>query len=102
MGWWVLAVAAAPEPVEPVMAVTRAVPFTPAYHVLSVFGVWSLGGLFVAPIFIGAILAFTFLVDPSQAAVGGAVGRNDPCPCGSGLKYKRCCGAERAAATGGA
>lgn len=20
-------------------------------------------------------------------------GRNDPCPCGSGLKYKRCCGA---------
>jgi preprotein translocase subunit SecA len=21
------------------------------------------------------------------------VGRNDPCPCGSGLKYKRCCGA---------
>jgi uncharacterized protein len=24
------------------------------------------------------------------------VGRNDPCPCGSGLKYKRCCGADRA------
>jgi uncharacterized protein len=22
-------------------------------------------------------------------------GRNDPCPCGSGLKFKRCCGAER-------
>jgi uncharacterized protein len=21
-------------------------------------------------------------------------GRNDPCPCGSGLKYKRCCGAQ--------
>ena len=20
------------------------------------------------------------------------VGRNDPCPCGSGLKYKNCCG----------
>jgi len=19
------------------------------------------------------------------------IGRNDPCPCGSGLKYKRCC-----------
>jgi preprotein translocase subunit SecA len=28
------------------------------------------------------------------AAVGGAkVGRNAPCPCGSGKKYKRCCGA---------
>jgi uncharacterized protein len=23
------------------------------------------------------------------------VGRNDPCPCGSGLKYKRCCGANQ-------
>jgi len=21
-----------------------------------------------------------------------AVGRNDPCPCGSGLKFKKCCG----------
>jgi hypothetical protein len=24
---------------------------------------------------------------------GRPAGRNDPCPCGSGLKYKRCCGA---------
>jgi uncharacterized protein YecA (UPF0149 family) len=24
---------------------------------------------------------------------GGKVGRNDPCPCGSGKKYKKCCGA---------
>ncbi|MCI5800962.1 MAG: preprotein translocase subunit SecA [Oscillospiraceae bacterium] len=24
--------------------------------------------------------------------VGAKVGRNDPCPCGSGLKYKKCCG----------
>jgi len=23
------------------------------------------------------------------------VGRNDPCPCGSGLKYKKCCGANK-------
>ncbi|WP_374700773.1 SEC-C metal-binding domain-containing protein [Aureimonas sp. D3] len=22
----------------------------------------------------------------------GEVGRNDPCPCGSGKKYKKCCG----------
>ena len=29
------------------------------------------------------------------------VGRNDPCPCGSGKKYKQCCMAkERPAATG--
>ncbi|MBI5454106.1 MAG: preprotein translocase subunit SecA [Deltaproteobacteria bacterium] len=25
---------------------------------------------------------------------GDKIGRNDPCPCGSGLKYKRCCGAK--------
>jgi preprotein translocase subunit SecA len=29
---------------------------------------------------------------PVGAAVGGKVGRNDPCPCGSGRKYKKCCG----------
>jgi preprotein translocase subunit SecA len=26
---------------------------------------------------------------------GPKVGRNDPCPCGSGKKYKKCCGASR-------
>src|SRR3989338_1627084 len=30
---------------------------------------------------------------PSQAHVDGKVGRNDPCPCGSGKKYKKCHGA---------
>jgi hypothetical protein len=25
-------------------------------------------------------------------AISDKVGRNDPCPCGSGLKYKKCCG----------
>ena len=25
---------------------------------------------------------------------GKKVGRNDPCPCGSGKKYKKCCGAK--------
>jgi len=33
---------------------------------------------------------------PRRAAPGRKVGRNDPCPCGSGKKYKKCCG--RAAA----
>jgi hypothetical protein len=28
----------------------------------------------------------------SRLLATGAVGRNDPCPCGSGQKYKRCCG----------
>jgi uncharacterized protein len=34
------------------------------------------------------------LMQPEQATVvrgGPAVGRNDPCPCGSGRKYKKCC-----------
>lgn len=26
---------------------------------------------------------------------GPRIGRNDPCPCGSGKKYKKCCGAEK-------
>jgi preprotein translocase subunit SecA len=29
---------------------------------------------------------------PAVAAPRAKVGRNDPCPCGSGKKYKRCCG----------
>lgn len=28
----------------------------------------------------------------SRMAVSAKVGRNDPCPCGSGKKYKKCCG----------
>lgn len=28
----------------------------------------------------------------SKQAVSNKVGRNDPCPCGSGKKYKKCCG----------
>jgi preprotein translocase subunit SecA len=29
---------------------------------------------------------------PAPVHVGQKVGRNDPCPCGSGLKYKKCHG----------
>ena len=40
-----------------------------------------------------ALLEKTKKVEPikSQAAPG----RNDPCPCGSGKKYKKCCGAAK-------
>lgn len=27
-----------------------------------------------------------------QAKAQKTIGRNDPCPCGSGQKYKKCCG----------
>ncbi|MDI6799400.1 MAG: preprotein translocase subunit SecA [Actinomycetota bacterium] len=29
---------------------------------------------------------------PAPVSTGSKVGRNDPCPCGSGKKYKKCCG----------
>ena len=29
---------------------------------------------------------------PGASASRKKVGRNDPCPCGSGKKYKKCCG----------
>jgi preprotein translocase subunit SecA len=32
--------------------------------------------------------------EPSQRHAGSKVGRNDPCPCGSGKKYKKCHGVE--------
>ncbi|MGY4308587.1 uncharacterized protein ACVIJ6_005830 [Bradyrhizobium sp. USDA 4369] len=34
-----------------------------------------------------------FAARPNPFASFGKIGRNDPCPCGSGKKYKRCCGA---------
>ena len=34
-----------------------------------------------------------------KPAVSRKVGRNDPCPCGSGKKYKKCCGANAGADT---
>ena len=34
--------------------------------------------------------------EPQQPVVRGRkIGRNEPCPCGSGKKYKRCCGSNR-------
>ena len=33
---------------------------------------------------------------PVRKTEAQKIGRNDPCPCGSGKKYKKCCGAEGA------
>jgi SWIM/SEC-C metal-binding protein len=33
------------------------------------------------------------LLNPTKTVIAETkVGRNDPCPCGSGKKYKKCCG----------
>jgi preprotein translocase subunit SecA len=37
---------------------------------------------------------------PQVVRKSDKVGRNEPCPCGSGKKYKKCCGASPQAATG--
>src|ERR1700730_16197833 len=41
-----------------------------------------------------AIHAFWSSYDPNPSPIraSNTPGRNDPCPCGSGKKYKRCCG----------
>lgn len=33
------------------------------------------------------------LLNPPQLVKSEKIGRNDPCPCGSGKKFKKCCGA---------
>lgn len=32
------------------------------------------------------------LLNPPQPVSSSKTGRNEPCPCGSGIKYKNCCG----------
>lgn len=32
------------------------------------------------------------MLNPTQPAVSVKIGRNEPCPCKSGKKYKKCCG----------
>ena len=32
------------------------------------------------------------LLKENGVVKGKKIGRNDPCPCGSGKKYKQCCG----------
>ena len=29
---------------------------------------------------------------PKTVTIDKKIGRNEPCPCGSGMKYKKCCG----------
>ncbi len=34
----------------------------------------------------------TATFDPKEVKTDESISRNDPCPCGSGKKYKKCCG----------
>jgi hypothetical protein len=42
--------------------------------------------------FTGTRLGAPMLRPPDQRSHSEKIGRNEPCPCGSGMKYKRCCG----------
>src|SRR5262245_4096858 len=62
------------------------------YQVLAVLAVLhTTGGIFIAPVFLGALAGIALLGEAPPAPAAG-VGRNEPCPCGSGRKFKRCCG----------
>jgi yecA family protein len=51
------------------------------------------------PLLPAMIRRFWLSPDTFGATVrSGKIGRNDPCPCGSGRKYKKCCGAGRSVA----
>jgi SEC-C motif len=76
--------------------VAEAMPFNDAYEVLSLFRVYhatGAAGMFGAPVFIGALVALTTLKGERAGTPAPTTKRNDPCPCGSGVKFKRCCGA---------
>lgn len=44
------------------------------------------------PIWVEILHAWRLENDPNRPARSNKVGRNDPCPCGSRKKYKKCCG----------
>jgi preprotein translocase subunit SecA len=46
----------------------------------------------LAPAFAGNGNGTARAVNPNDPTTWGKVGRNDPCPCGSGKKYKHCHG----------
>jgi hypothetical protein len=62
----------------------------PVYYWLFYFFEITGRGFFALLIYLG-LVALTW--GPAGTGAAPPAGRNAPCPCGSGLKYKRCCGA---------
>jgi hypothetical protein len=48
------------------------------------------------PVFIWVLFTFRYMLGhidrPRVPGAAGSASRNAPCPCGSGIKYKKCCG----------
>lgn len=55
---------------------------------------WTAEAPDLIPIWVECLHAWRLENDPGRPVPPrpGKVGRNDPCPCGSGKKYKKCCG----------
>jgi len=55
---------------------------------------WTREAPDLIPIWVEMLHAWRLENDPGRPSspMQGKVGRNDPCPCGSGKKYKKCCG----------
>ena len=54
----------------------------------------SIGDVFASMMAGGSAAPSRPVPSPSPVRRQATVGRNDPCPCGSGKKYKKCCGRE--------
>ena len=50
------------------------------------------GGLAAQAVKLAPADGYTLMMTISTTMLIKKVGRNDPCPCGSGKKYKKCCG----------
>jgi len=77
----------------------RNVPQQTTHQPTSAFGGTSTGSTSAAPARSGPSRGSDIVSEAAAAVekakpvrVGPKVGRNDPCPCGSGKKYKQCCG----------
>ena len=63
----------------------------PVFYALYYFFELMGRGFFALLIYLGLIAVGWRAPAAGGAVPARAIGRNDPCPCGSGLKYKRCC-----------
>jgi preprotein translocase subunit SecA len=80
-------------PAEDLLPDEDELPVMSAHHLDPLTGEDEIGGL---PLFASAEQdegEVRTKLDPKNPASWGRIGRNDPCPCGSGKKYKHCHGA---------
>jgi preprotein translocase subunit SecA len=67
-------------------------PYMEAHHIDPATGEDSFASASLAPALVGNGNGTSRAVNPNDPTTWGKVGRNDPCPCGSGKKYKHCHG----------